>query len=224
MELDVWNDATATATLAAEVSAPRDYARQFILPGDCLRVRGLIEQRPMDTARPAADDQCAGAARRVVHAKPCRLAIRQPIGRWRRHSDERPARRRRRAAMAWTNARRITGSDTAMQAMHQLYRQALVDAAAVDGAEARRKRSKSDRGSISSPLNRGCSQWRALTSCATRSQRGRLALLAARVGLTARENGCYLLENMFVRKEGGLSKRPGTRFIASTKVHAGDRV
>ncbi|MBK8188999.1 MAG: hypothetical protein IPK79_00935 [Vampirovibrionales bacterium] len=26
---------------------------------------------------------------------------------------------------------------------------------------------------------------------------------------------------MFVRKEGGLSKRPGTRFIASTKVHAG---
>lgn len=136
LELDVWNDATATATLAAEVSAPRDYARQFILPGDCLRVRGLIKRSDPWTRRGRRLMTNAPAPLDVLYTR--NLAVSpsgQPIG-----DGEDIQMSGLLAAVvglrwAWTNARRITGSDTAMQAMHQLYRQALVDAAAVDGAE-----------------------------------------------------------------------------------------
>ena len=41
--------------------------------------------------------------------------------------------------------------------------------------------------------------------------------IATRYGLQAYENGCLSIENMLVRKEGGLVKRPGLRFVAATK-------
>lgn len=41
--------------------------------------------------------------------------------------------------------------------------------------------------------------------------------IAARYGLQPFENGCTSIENMLVRKEGGLAKRPGFRFIAPAK-------
>ena len=43
--------------------------------------------------------------------------------------------------------------------------------------------------------------------------------LAARYGLQGFENGCLSIENMLVRKEGGLVKRPGLRFVAPAKYH-----
>ena len=42
--------------------------------------------------------------------------------------------------------------------------------------------------------------------------------IASRYGLQAFENGCISLENMLVKKEGGVAKRPGLRFVAPAKL------
>lgn len=44
--------------------------------------------------------------------------------------------------------------------------------------------------------------------------------LASRAGLAAKESGCLELVNAVVLKEGGLVRRPGLQYIASTKNHA----
>ena len=43
--------------------------------------------------------------------------------------------------------------------------------------------------------------------------------IAARYGLQAFENGCVSIENLLVKKEGGVAKRPGLRFVAPAKYN-----
>lgn len=138
LEHDAWNDATERVLLAAELTPPPfGFARQFILPGDCLRVRGLVDAGDMPWKR-------EGRRLRTDAPSPLKVMYTRNLGVGSDGSpinDGAPIQVSGLLAAAiglrwaWGSAKRITDSEAAVQMVYQLYQRALVAAASADAAE-----------------------------------------------------------------------------------------
>lgn len=137
LEESHWNDATGRAVLAAEAVTPAfDFSRQFVLPADCLKVRGVRGYTGL----------WERAGRRLLTdaASPVKLLYtrdlgRTPAGQPVADIDETWVGGLLATAIAYRwaawNAKRICGSDAAASDMEQRFNVALVRAIASDAAE-----------------------------------------------------------------------------------------